>query len=434
VRRGSLWRGGVREPRGVSAMGTTRRRAALAVALGLIGFAALGVTARVMRAQADVGSRAALNALLYLQSQQSATDGSLPGGYSVNDLYVLGAAAGGYDPHLLRHGGPSVVDYLTSHAAGACPAATATSSSAGGCGELIQAALATGADPHSFGGLDLVARLNAYYDPATGKYGDGQAFTQALAIQGLAGDGQTVPAAALTFLRAAEDSDGGWDYQDVRDDPNAATNFDTSDSNSTAMVLMALDSAGDHSRDSAGVAWLHTLQNTDGGFSFQGGGSDPDSTALVLQAILGTGASPTSPAWTVSGHTPAAELVATQDPSGGYTFPGNSGPDTFTTSQVPPALDGTPYPIPAASSLYVPGTPLGGSPAPPPSATPTPTSSFTAGVVTPQPALASGSAAVPTPSTGAAAGGGMPQALAVALLAVGAAILAAELCLVIARR
>ena len=36
-----------------------------------------------------------------------------------------------------------------------------------------------------------------------------------------------------------------------------------------------------------------------------------DSTALVLQVILGTGASPTSPAWTVSGHTPAAELVAT---------------------------------------------------------------------------------------------------------------------------
>ena len=414
-------------------MGTIRHRAALAATLGLIGFGALGVTARITPVQASADSGAPLKALLYLQSQQSATDGSLAGGYSVNDLYVLGAAAAGYDPHLLRHGGPSVVDYLTAHAVAACPAATATSPSAGGCGELIQAALAAGADPHSFGGLDLVARLNAYYDPATGRYGDGQAFTQALAIQGLAGEGQTVPAAALTFLRTAEDSDGGWDYQDVHDDPNAASNFDTSDSNSTAMVLMALDAAGDHSRDAAGLGWLHPLQNTDGGFSFEGGGSDPDSTALVLQAIIASGASPTSAAWTVSGHTPAAELVATQDPSGGYVFPGNPGPDAFTTSQVPPALDGTAYPIPAASKLYVPGTPLGGSA--PPAASPTPTASVNAAVVTPAPALGSGSGAVTTPSTGAASTGhDFHEALAYVLLAIGAAILAAELCLVIARR
>ena len=417
-------------------MGTFRRRAALAVAVGLIGFAALGVTARVTGAQTSAGTpehQAALNALLYLEGQQSGTDGSLAGGFSVNDLYVLGAAAGGYDPHTLRHGGPSVVDYLTSHAAAACPAATATSPSAGACGELVQAALAAGADPRAFGGLDLVSRLNAYYDPSTGKYGDGQAFTQALAIQGLVGDHQTVPVAAMAFLRAAEDSDGGWDFQDVHDDPNAATNFDTSDSNSTAMVLMALDAAGDHSRDTAGLAWLHPLQSTDGGFSFQGGGSDPDSTALVLQAILATGASPASPAWTVSGHTPAGYLVATQDSSGGYAFPGNPGPDAFTTSQVPPALDGTAFPIPAASELYVPGTSLTGSPAPP-AASPAPTSSVNAAVVTP-PAVVSGSGAISTPSTGAAiTGPGWPQALADVLLAVGAAILVAQLCLVIARR
>ena len=415
-------------------MGSTQRRVTLAVALGLIGFAALGFTARVTRAQTSAGPehQAAVNALLYLEGQQSATDGSLAGGFSVNDLYVLGAAAAGYDPRLLRHGGPSVVDYLTSHAAAACPVATATSASAGGCGELIQASLASGADPHSFGGLDLVARLNAYYDPATGKYGDGQAFTQALAIQGLVGDHQTVPVAAVAFLRGAEDSDGGWDFQDVHDDPNAATNFDTSDSNSTAMVLMALDAAGDHSRDAAGLGWLHPLQNSDGGFSFQGGGSDPDSSALVLQAILGSGASPTQPAWTVSGHTPAGDLVATQDPGGGYAFPGNPGPDAFTTSQVPPALDGTSFPISAASELYVPGTPLGGSPPPP--ASPTPTSSVNAAVVTP-PAIVGRSGAISTPATGASiAGAGWPQALAGVLLAVGAAILGAEFCLVIARR
>ena len=418
-------------------MGTIPRRAALAAALGLIGFAVFCVTARVTRVQADSGApehQAAVKALLYLEGQQSAKDGSLVGGdFADNDRYVIGAAAGGYDPHLLRHGGPSVVDYLTSHAAAACPASTATAASARDCGELIQAVLAAGADPHTFGGLDLITRLDAYYDPATGKYGDGQGFTQALAIQALVAVGRPVPAASLTFLHSAEDTDGGWDYLDVHDDPNAATNFDTSDSNDTAMVLMALDAAGDHSRDSTGLGWLHPLQNSDGGFSFQGGGSDPDSTALVLQAILATGADPSASAWTRGGNTPASELMATQDAGGGYAFPG-AGPDPSTTTQVVPALDGTAFPIAAASSLYVPGTALPGGSAPP-AASPTPTSSVMAGVVTPAPALGSGSPTIGTPSTGGAmTGQGWPQALAYALLAVGVAILAAELCLVIARR
>ena len=319
-------------------MGRNARRTAAAGALGLVVCAFVGVTVRGTGAQADAGTRA----IEYLEGQQSATDGSLAGGFSVNDLYAIGAAAGGYDPHLLSHGGPSVIDYLTANAAAACPAPTAVPASAGNCGYLIQAALAAAADPRAFGGLDLVARLEAYFDPSTGKYGDGQAFTQALAIQALVAAGQTVPTAARTYLHAAEDSDGGWDYQDV---PNDTTNpYDTSDTNSTAMVLMALDAAGDHSRDSAGLAWMHPLQNADGGFSLQGGGSDPDSTALVDQAILATGGSPTAAAWTVNGHTPFSELEATQDPSGGYAYPGSPA-NPFTTSPVLPALFGHAFPV-----------------------------------------------------------------------------------------
>jgi hypothetical protein len=356
-------------------MGRTGRRAAAVATLGVGVVALLGFGAHGTRAQADAGTRA----IEYLEGQQSAADGSLPGGYSVNELYAIGAAAGGYDPNLLRHGGPSVIDYLGANAASACPATSATAPSAGGCGELIQAAVAAAKDAHAFGGLDLISRLDTYYDPSTGKYGDGEAFTQALAIQGLVAAGQPVPGAALTFVHTAEDGDGGWDYLDVANDPNAASNYDTSDSNSTAMVLMALDAAGDHSRDATALTWLHSLQNTDGGFSFQGGGSDPDSTALVLQAIIASGGSPAGAAWTVNGNTPASELVATQDPSGGYTFPGNAGPDAFTTAQVPPALDGVAYPVPSASTLYVAGTPLGGQP-PAPAPTPAPTSSPIAGV------------------------------------------------------
>jgi hypothetical protein len=381
----------------------------------------LALAAAPTGAQPDSGTRA----LEYLQGQQSATDGSLPGGFSVNDLYVIGAAAGGYDPSLLSHGGPSVLDYLRTNAAAACPVAGSATASAGGCGELIQAAIAAARDATAFGGVDLVTRLGGYFDAASGKYGDGEAFTQALAVQGLVAAAAPVPTAALTFLRSAEDTDGGWDFQDVKDDPNAATNFDTSDTNSTAMVLMALDAAGDHSRDSAALAWLRSLQNSDGGFSFQGGSSDPDSTALVLQAIVATGGNPTGPTWTVNGHTPLSELVSTQDPSGGYVFPGNPGPDAFTTSQVPPALFGRAFPVGDGTALFTPGTPLGGPP--PPTATPaaSPTSAPpAAGVVTPdaQPAapapapadLGQSSNVDATSATGAAAAPAAPELTRVA--------------------
>ena len=106
------------------------------------------------------------------------------------------------------------------------------------------------------------------------------------------------------------------------------------------MVLMALDAAGVHSRDRSALAWLHTQQDGDGGFPYQAGaGTDPDSTALVLQALIATGQNPEAPAWAPGGHTPLAELIATQDGNGGFTFPGNTAPDPFTTAQVPPALE-----------------------------------------------------------------------------------------------
>ena len=279
--------------------------------------------------------------LLYLQTQQSSANGSIPEGSStdaVSEQYAIGAAAAGYDPKALRHGtGPSVMTYLSTQAASAC-------ATAGGCGLLIQAVVAAHLNPNSFGGVNLVTTLKAMY--TSGVYGDGEAFTESLAIQGLVAAGQTIPSAAVHHLVAAQDSDGGWDYLLIKDDPNSGTNFDTSDTNSTAMVLMALNAAGAHGRNASGLAWLHTQQDSDGGFPYQAGaGSDPDSTALVLQALLATGQNPDASSWSPGGHNPLADLIATQDAAGGYTFPGNSGPDAFTTVQVPPALARAPYPL-----------------------------------------------------------------------------------------
>ena len=278
-------------------MTVSRRCTGVVAAFGLVAACALlGLpSGRTVQAQEDPASRA----IAYLQTQQEA-DGSIAGrsgGYADSELFAIAAAAAGYDPRALTAAsGVSVMSYLAANVAGACPMAPAdpgTSAGAGDCGELIQAVVAAGEDPTAFGGVDLVSLLGGYYDPATGEYGDGEAFTQALAIQGLVAAGVPVPAAAVQFLVSAQDSDGGWDYRDYRDDPNAATDYDASDTNSTSMVLMALDAAGDHGRDAGGLAWLASQQDGDGGFPYQAGaGSDPDSTALVVQAIVATGDDP----------------------------------------------------------------------------------------------------------------------------------------------
>jgi len=131
----------------------------------------------------------------------------------------------------------------------------------------------------------------------------------AVRFNGRYGDTFVVPQAAIDAVKNAQDSDGGWDYQLVKDDPNAATNFDTSDTNSTAYALMALSAAGDHSADAAALAWLRSQQQADGGFGYQGAPSDPVSDALVAQALYATFQDPASTnainGWALSGNSAA---------------------------------------------------------------------------------------------------------------------------------
>src|SRR5439155_22250547 len=122
---------------------------------------------------------------------------------------------------------------------------------------------------------------------------------------------------------------------------------------------------GDHSRDAAGLAWLHTQQGGDGGFPLAAGpgaASDPDSTALVLQALVGAGQDPAAPAWARGGHTALTALVAMQDAGGGH--PDYTGsPNPAITAQVPTALERVALPVPFSSRpFYTPGTGLGTTP------------------------------------------------------------------------
>ncbi len=327
-----------------------------------------------------------LAALQFLQSLQSNSTGGVPAGFSPYDsseFYAIGAAAAGYDPKFLATcTGPSVMQYLANNAAAATP-------DAGNTARLIQAVVAAGLSPGSFGSVSLLTKLQGFYVPATGAFGDGQTATQSLALQALVVAGQAPPAAAVAYLKALQDGDGGWNYTAVRNDPSG------SDTNSTAVALMALAAAGDHTKDSSALAWLRTQAQLDGGFGYQGAPSDPVSDALITQALHATFQDPASTnpvnGWAVSGNSPLTYLRAQQQSGGG--FLGYSGSaDAGTTSQVLAALERRPYPINAPASP----TALPGPPCPTPTPTPTPSATPTA-TPTPTPAPTPAPTAAPLP-------------------------------------
>ena len=281
-------------------------------------------------------------ALQYLASGQVAS-GAVGGQPGVTADYIFGAAAAGFDPSTLKKsGGSTVYDYLEAGIGGSLTNAALVAKEA-------LAAIDGKLDPTAFGSTDLLTALDATYDSTTHLYGDGETYTQSLAILALtaaADSSHPLPAAAVTELIAAQDTDGSWDFQGVKD---AAGGGDT---NSTAIAIQGLVAAGTPTSDpsiTAALAYLHSQQLSDGGFpyndAFPPAFSDPDSDANVIQGLLAAGQDPSSPAWTKGGHTVLANILTFQlSANGGFTYPGNPGPDAFTTSQVPAGIKGVPFP------------------------------------------------------------------------------------------
>lgn len=304
----------------------------------------------------------ATRAIQYLAANQL-PDGSLDissagfGNPIASENMVIGAAATGYDPNTIQKSGKSVYDYLAAHS-------SAATNSVGRAATLVLALAAGNTTPgrynlDDFGGVHPMTVVTSTYHSSgaqTGAYGDGSAFGQALAILAVRAGGQAPPAGAITWLRGIRNTglahssggyvnelltDTGWNFGN-------AANQNQGDTNTTALALQALDAAGDHTSDSSALAFLHTQQNPDGGFTLEkpsafGTASDADSDALVLEALASTG-QPVA-AWTVGGNTPLSNLLSLQDHAGGG-FSGNSA-DTVTTSQAPQGLLQVPAPVSA---------------------------------------------------------------------------------------
>jgi hypothetical protein len=286
---------------------------------------------------AAADSERAAGALGYLLAAEM-PDGSIDKSLGETVDYVIGAAAAGYDPATLTGcsaGGTGALAFI------ATASDTATTDAAQ-TGKAILAVVAAGLDPAAFSGRNLVSRLAALYHAGTGAYGDGSTFAQAFAILAVDASGGTVAPAATVRLLALQDTDGSWSYGKA---PVAAGGGDT---NSTAISLIALNASGVHTADTSVLAYLATQQLADGGFPYQNSTaygtpvSDPDSDAIVLQALIAAGQDPAAAAWSKGSASAMTSLRAAQSIDGGFFYPG-SGESAFTTSQIPAALAGVPY-------------------------------------------------------------------------------------------
>jgi hypothetical protein len=237
---------------------------------------------------------------------------------------------------------------------------------------LILTAHALGADPAKFGGTDLVTRLLATEQsggPNTGRFGtDAQVgafnsgpYDQGLALAALKAVETTAPPASISWLQQAQCPNGGWTA------PNPATNpcngdpakGNGPDTNTTALALQGLTAQGalTSSISASSLSFLKNGQNSDGGWAYDPNApdnqqtSDPDSTALVMQALLAAGQPPDGAQFQVGGHSPTSTLLSfevTSGPDTGAFFTPFGSPttgDLFATFQAVPALMGLSFPF-----------------------------------------------------------------------------------------
>ncbi len=268
------------------------------------------------------------------------------------------------------------------------PVKTDGADNAGRLALVILAARAEGADVRHFGGSapanDLVTRLLATGRSTgadAGLFGaqaptfDG-AYRQGLALAALKAAGVATGNAKVSkgigWLTAQQCANGLWQgYRASVGTPCPAADpatFAGPDTNSTGVAVQGLAAYGRLPRAGTVLASLRTVQSADGGFPFlaaPGQASDPQSTALALQAVLAAGGSPASSAWTKGGATPYSRIVAFQlgcgDPvanRGAFFYPGSRAVNDMVTLQVVPALAGKTLPLVRSTpSTAVPTTP-----------------------------------------------------------------------------
>lgn len=185
-----------------------------------------------------------------------------------------------------------------------------------------------------------------YYNASTGAYSN-EAGPHAWAMLGTRALSQTVPAAAVQYLKNLQQANGGWEW---------SSGWGT-DTNTTALAIQALIASGEAVTSTNvlnALAYLKSAQNDDGGFPYDpnspwGTDSDANSTAYVIQAILAANQDPTLAAWQKNGNDPYKFLLARQLADGSFEWQSGTGSNQLATVQAIVALLGRPFPLRVAA-------------------------------------------------------------------------------------
>jgi hypothetical protein len=144
------------------------------------------------------------------------------------------------------------------------------------------------------------------------------------------------------------------------------SSFSGPDTNSSSLAVQGLAAWGERPRRAAVLQSLDKVQSANAGFPFVAApnqAADPNSTALVIQAILAESASPTTTRWLKGTNTPFTALASyqlgcAQPGYGAFFFPPSTSPNVFATVQAVPAMASKTLPVAGnTASVIVPLTP-----------------------------------------------------------------------------
>jgi hypothetical protein len=293
--------------------------------------------------------------------------------WSVNVALALATTSGQTEAldRAMRHVETNAERYITS----------GTTDAAGRVSWLIILAVATGRDPRAFGptSIDLVDRLVARYSVTeSGLFGSVDEYTpvtnQSLAIIALVAAGEGVDEAAIDWLLSQQcdgptGHSGAWQGHRGIGLPGSladclatsSTSYARPETGSTSYAVQALAAvrASGYSNSrldeavNAAVDWLRGMQSTAGvaigGFGqYVGESADPNSTALVVLALIAADVEPTT--LEVGGEDPFSSLMSWVKSSGpdagAASSPYSSGAaDLFATFQVMWGISSDPFPV-----------------------------------------------------------------------------------------
>jgi hypothetical protein len=286
---------------------------------------------------------AASDGLEWLRPLQSIADGGYgTGGPTAETLSAVGA--NGYRAAEWRQANsPPLSAYFLANGAAFADSGVASSGK-------MAVALAAGDGCWPWRSVDPMS----YYHPGTGAYSSTNPFDAGTGAHmwgmlGTATLSQTVPPLAAEYLKNLQQGDGAWEWD---------VGFGT-DTNSTALAIQALIAAGEPSASSAivnALAYLDDAQNDDGGFPYSpvspfGTDSDTNSTAYVVQALLAAGESPSDARWAkltdgITPTNPISHLLGVQLADGSFEYQkGVPGDRQSSTRQAIPTLLGRPLPL-----------------------------------------------------------------------------------------